>query len=254
MTETEFIAGDPGKPLCCHCYPGVGNNNVLCTPHFEQLHRELNHVPAAAPLHHVVRTMGDIVIPRRHHAAHPDELVTPLKTVDPLTTSVLLHGASDIGKSFQAACLVRRGVEYAATGGGLPTPEDFVWTSTLGLIEQIIGEFGKRPKVSAVQRVIDARVLVLDDIGTTRMIDDAKSDWAYGKLLEVVNQRYDALRPIIATSNLAPGSELGQRIGERILGRLLDEAVVVELRGEPRRRPSHVSRVTATPQQLEVTA
>lgn len=249
MTRDEYVAGLSTNPLCCECYPGVAPGNVYCLAHFEATHREMNELEPASPLHHVVRTVGDMVIPRRHHKASVDLLVPALVSIDPLKTSALIHGESDIGKSFQAGCLMRRAIEYAATTG-TPHAGDFMWMTTLGLIEMLIAEFGTKPKVSITQRVIEARVLVLDDIGTTRMIDDRKSDWAYGKLLDVVNSRYDELRPIIATSNLAPGRELGERIGERILGRLMDDAAVVELRGENRRLPRLVGRATTAPEPL----
>jgi IstB-like ATP binding protein len=243
MNAAEYVAGLSANPLCCECYPDAGPSNVYCMRHFDETHRRMNELPVAAPLHHVVQSVGNLVIPRRHHAASVDRLVADLRTVDPLRTSALIHGESDIGKSFQAACLVRRAIEYAATGC-TPRVDEFMWVTTLGLIEMLIAEFGTKPKVSITQRVIEARVLVLDDIGTTRMIDDRRSDWAYGKLLDVVNSRYDEMRPIIATSNLAPGRELGERIGERILGRLMDDAAVVELRGQNRRMPRLVGRAT----------
>lgn len=61
-----------------------------------------------------------------------------------------------------------------------------------------------------------ANVLVLDDLGSERM-----TDWASETLFDIVNTRYENELPMIVTTN-CKGVELGQRIGNRTMSRLLE--------------------------------
>ena len=93
-----------------------------------------------------------------------------------------------------------------------------------------------------LDRLITADVLVLDDLGTEK-----PTDWVREQLFLVINSRYEECRPMIITSNYAPGS-VGHRLagreddgigGGRIASRLVDACEVVEIhaRGDYRTRP-----------------
>jgi len=72
-------------------------------------------------------------------------------------------------------------------------------------------------------------LLALDDLGT-----ENPTAWARDRLYTLVNRRYLAQRPVIATTNLSP-EELASRLGERTISRLCGATLVVGLRGTDHR-------------------
>lgn len=86
----------------------------------------------------------------------------------------------------------------------------------------------------AMDDLLDAARLVLDDLGTER-----PTDWTAERLGALINRRWMEERPVIATTNLEPGPDgpLMAALGERTYSRLVgDGAVVVRLGGKDRRR------------------
>lgn len=102
---------------------------------------------------------------------------------------------------------------------------------------------GLRPEGGLdVGDLVDVPRLILDDLGSER-----PTDWTAERLYAVVNGRWLAEAPTIATSNLpatratAPsdydGETLEEAIGARMFSRLVgDDAVVIALAGRDRRR------------------
>jgi DNA replication protein DnaC len=83
---------------------------------------------------------------------------------------------------------------------------------------------------SVEEDALRAPVLVLDDLGTERT-----TPFALERLLSLIDHRYRHLRPTIVTSNLSPSGiaaalgETDETIGQRIVSRLVENAVRVEL-------------------------
>ena len=103
---------------------------------------------------------------------------------------------------------------------------------------------------------LDAEVLVLDELGAAR-----RTDWVSDMVEHLLNMRYNDRKTTIITTNLAyapPGTPggvaksaarpetLGDRIGERMLSRLGEMCVVVEMDG-PDYRKSLQGRATFAP-------
>jgi DNA replication protein DnaC len=81
-----------------------------------------------------------------------------------------------------------------------------------------------------MKRCLDARLLVLDDLGVEK-----PSDWVRERLYVLINGRYEACRPTIVTSNVdLPG--LAAQIGERSVSRFAESVTVVKVAGPDRRR------------------
>jgi DNA replication protein DnaC len=76
--------------------------------------------------------------------------------------------------------------------------------------------------LSFFERLTSVDLLHLDDLGVEK-----RSDWVLEQLYAVVNERYEAQRSILVTTNLNE-PELIEQIGERTVSRLL------EMCGEPR--------------------
>lgn len=81
--------------------------------------------------------------------------------------------------------------------------------------------------MSAVLRaMIQADVVVWDDLGAEKA-----TEWALDRLYLLVDARYEAEKPLLATSNWGP-SALEERLGARIVSRLLEMGTVWEVTGE----------------------
>lgn len=76
--------------------------------------------------------------------------------------------------------------------------------------------------LSFFERLTSVDLLHLDDLGVEK-----RSEWVLEQLYAVVNERYEAQRAILVTTNLSE-PELLEQIGERTVSRLL------EMCGEPR--------------------
>lgn len=91
--------------------------------------------------------------------------------------------------------------------------------------------------------VLEAEVLVLDDLGAGRI-----TPWARDVMHEVIAQRYNEVRPLIMTSNHLAGNEpetaqrrtqaidepltLTQRLGDALMSRLYEMCEIVRLCGD----------------------
>ena len=87
---------------------------------------------------------------------------------------------------------------------------------------------------AATDELARCRVLVLDDLGK-----EAPTAYACERLFDIVNERYNALLPVIVTSNYTRG-EIAQRlvegdVGRSIASRLCEMTRRVHVDGEDRR-------------------
>jgi DNA replication protein DnaC len=80
--------------------------------------------------------------------------------------------------------------------------------------------------------LVDAHVLLLDDLGTEK-----RSEWNEAILLDLINTRYEHIRPTIITSNVKQ-RDFTDTFGPRITSRLAEMAQIITLVGDDRRRQS----------------
>lgn len=80
---------------------------------------------------------------------------------------------------------------------------------------------GEQSYLEFFDRLTSVDLLHLDDLGAEK-----SSDWVLEQLYAIVNERYEAARSIVVTTNLEP-RDLEQQIGERTVSRL------VEICGDP---------------------
>lgn len=74
-----------------------------------------------------------------------------------------------------------------------------------------------------------AQVLVIDDLGAAR-----NTEWASERLLEIIDYRYNNLKPIIFTTNIKP-VDLKEKISNRIFDRLTEMCDFVGVTAESQR-------------------
>lgn len=135
--------------------------------------------------------------------------------------SLLLLGKVGRGKTHQAWGAVR-----ALAASGLRLSWEVVTAADLYATL-------RRPKTDTeaeFQRYACARLLVLDDLGASKV-----SEWTEQETYRLVNHRYQHELPTLFTSNLLP-KQLAEMLGDRITSRMVEMTRRVVLEGEDRRR------------------
>jgi len=95
-----------------------------------------------------------------------------------------------------------------------------------------------------LEEVLDAPILVLDDLGSERL-----SDWARDILHYIIIHRYNELKPIVITSNFNLTSEdeftdsLEDRMGSAIVSRIGEICDVIHVEGHDMRGKSFLKRL-----------
>jgi DNA replication protein DnaC len=96
--------------------------------------------------------------------------------------------------------------------------------------------------IDLIDRLTAVDLLHIDDLGA-----ENQTDWVLEQLYSIVNARYEAERAIVATTNLKP-DELGERLGERTVSRLVEICGdPITLTGEDRRQQYPVDPASFAP-------
>ncbi len=122
---------------------------------------------------------------------------------------LLLCGVSGCGKTHIAAAVVGRLIERGEPALFVVVPD---------LLDHLRAAYqpgADTPYDDLFERVRNAPVLVLDDLGT-----QAQTAWAQEKLFQLINHRFNARLPTIVTTNLHP-----EQIDDRLRTRLTDTGI-----------------------------
>lgn len=120
---------------------------------------------------------------------------------------LLFHGKCDTGKTFYSSCICNALVQQGYF---------VIMTSISALSEKMDANF-KAERSTILERISQADLLILDDVGTER-----KTQSALENAFDIVNTRYLSRKPMIISTNLK-SQELGtedirlERIYQRIL-------------------------------------
>jgi DNA replication protein DnaC len=132
---------------------------------------------------------------------------------------LVLSGVSGCGKTHIAAAVVNRLLERGEPALFVVVPD---------LLDHLRAAYQPGADVGydeLFERVRNAPVLVLDDLGT-----QAPTPWAQEKLFQLINHRFNTRLPTVVTTNIAP-----DQIEERLRTRLTDASIarvyVLETRG-----------------------
>lgn len=152
---------------------------------------------------------------------------------DDLRRGLLLAGPCGVGKTHLAAGILREVLENYPVWG--------LFAEFTDLLRRIQDTYDKRSETSSLsvlQPALEADVLVLDDLGCTRM-----TPWVTDTLGLIINERYNANLLTLFTTNRrisAPKGEetLADRIGARLASRLQEMCFILELDGPDYRSES----------------
>ncbi len=131
---------------------------------------------------------------------------------------LVLCGASGCGKTHIAAAVVNRLLERGEPALFVVVPD---------LLDHLRSAYQPGADVrydELFERVRNARVLVLDDLGT-----QSPTPWAQEKLFQLVNHRFNARLPTIVTTNLLP-EQMDERLRTRLTDAGLARVYVLESR------------------------
>lgn len=119
---------------------------------------------------------------------------------------LVLSGASGCGKTHIAAAVVNAMLERGQPALFVVVPD---------LLDHLRAAYQPGAELgydALFERVRNAPVLVLDDLGT-----QAPTPWAQEKLFQLINHRFNTRQPTLVTTNLAP-----EQIDDRLRTRLTD--------------------------------
>lgn len=142
---------------------------------------------------------------------------------DPPPGNVVITGDPGVGKSWLAAVMC------------MATAELYAWHNEyVGLARMFIEDnqsMGRVGGLGSLDRYVRAHLLVIDDVGSGRQ---ALTESQEERLYVVVNERWEAKRPTIVTTNLTQ-LDLFEYLGVRIAERIKHGAIGLKLVGKSRR-------------------
>jgi DNA replication protein DnaC len=161
-------------------------------------------------------------------------------------TGLMFVGTPGLGKTHLAASVLRGLIVERGVRG--------LFVDYRDLLKQVQNSYDPRvsaTELSILKPVFEAEVLVIDDLGASK-----PSEWVFDTVAHILNTRYKDRLTTIVTTNYANQPEtgrevlaqmndaqrvmsdrtLGDRVGNRVLSRLQEMCVVVEMRGVDFRR------------------
>ena len=148
--------------------------------------------------------------------------------------SIYIFGSPGTGKTFLAAIKAQ---ELLKQG------KSVIFGDVPSLLDQLKGTFDQNSESTLeelMKTLSEVDVLVLDDLGT-----ETPTEWAVERLYLIVNNRYNASKPIIVTSNYdtdtaanrlnSPKNAPKGVTGSRIISRLSQMCKIVKISGDDKR-------------------
>lgn len=136
--------------------------------------------------------------------------------------NLFLVGAAGSGKSYLAAQMMLGQIEKGR--GYYP-----VWINVPRFLFGVRREFNMKYEEDLVGDVLRKRYVVLDDLGA-----EHTTDWVTETIYIIVNSIWENGYNLIITSNSQP-NELSERLGDRLISRILDICEVKQLGTKDRR-------------------
>jgi DNA replication protein DnaC len=146
----------------------------------------------------------------------------------------LFMGTCGVGKTHLSVAILRELIEKR----GVPCLF-YEFSSLLKEIQNSYNPISQTSELTVLSPVIEAEVLVLDELGATK-----PTDWVHDTMMQVINARYNGRKLTIFTTNYTdtrrqPSEEtLEDRIGARLRSRLYEMCKTVVIEGEDYRRRS----------------
>ena len=126
--------------------------------------------------------------------------------------------------------------EFSLNESFILTKEDFL--SKKEELEKILNTAGQPftylgttggDVLSINDKIKTENILLLDDLGAEK-----QTDWVLEILYRLINYRYEQMLPTFFSSNYSL-QELSEKIGDRVVSRIVEKCDIVKIEGEDRR-------------------
>lgn len=176
-------------------------------------------------------------IPSRFEKAEYEQIPPQVKklfeAIPTTKRGIYIHGEVGTGKTYIAYALQKK-YDHPESG------QKSIFWNTTELLNEIRADFDREPgDKSHVEGILmdHKGLVILDDVGSEKL-----TDWVAETFYLIINKRYNEMWPTIFTSNLDIQA-LADRIGGRIVSRIVEMCDVVELVGLDRRLKSAKERI-----------
>lgn len=145
-----------------------------------------------------------------------------MDTVRDSERGVFLIGQAGVGKTYELARIARDCAERSI---------DFAWVNVPDLLLRLQSSFSANDEtvIEIIDGYVCRDVVILDDLGAEK-----SSDWSVQALYVLINGLYENKGKLHISSNYSV-SELAERLGDRMMSRILSMAEPIELDGQDRR-------------------
>ena len=152
--------------------------------------------------------------PRKTALKARDACLSFVNNMDKRYANLLIRGRAGTGKTFLTHCIAKAAMDLGNT---------VLYVTGYGMIDMLTKAAVGDADDSFYDYLISCDLLVIDDLGTER-----RTDFSEKMLYQVINERMNAQRPIVFSTNLT-ARELGECYDERITSRLFGTAVGVSM-------------------------
>lgn len=121
---------------------------------------------------------------------------------------LVLHGNCGTGKSHLANAIANALEGWLTLSMTMPN-----------LLDMLRSGYDNGDYNELMDLAVTCDLLVLDDIGTEK-----QSDWTYEKVFQIIDDRYNAMRPSVFVTNLDP-RDLDMRVSSRLLDRRVSQVL-----------------------------
>ena len=149
-----------------------------------------------------------------------------------LRNSLFITGGFGTGKTYKAVSILKGFIKNLPCGHFIePFKNIPIFITIPELLMEIRSYFNSATisEMDALKRYFDSPLLILDDLGVEKT-----TEWALQSLYVIINKRLSEERETIITSNLSL-DELKDKIGDRIVSRIVGMCKVIKLVGKDRR-------------------
>lgn len=244
--EAEKCKGCTGLTSKCNGnYPVISIETIGTTPNALAIRmRACEYLKARRKQAQIARQFSMSKIPPKYmNKSWADYEVTAdnenaVKIARSLEGGLWLSGNPGTGKTFMAALIAQDLINKG---------KSVIFGDVPSLLDDLKATFDKKNEnrlEELMKTLATADMLILDDLGT-----ESPTEWAVERLYLIVNERYNADRPVIITSNYTPAEvrarlnnpkdkkSYGESVtGDRIVSRLKQMCKGVMLKGVDRRR------------------
>jgi DNA replication protein DnaC len=95
--------------------------------------------------------------------------------------------------------------------------------SVPGFLDRLRSRIRFADSPDPLPELVEADLVVLDDLGREKV-----TDWASERLYVLVNERYNAMRPTVVTSNYGP-DQLAERGYDALVSRLVEGSPAIQI-------------------------